>query len=282
MTSDSESVQKNPITPNTAQETSAQTSQSNPNISATSSVSTPPPAEAHCQITCKTEKTPWDKFKDGAEIVGICFLAVYAWYTIKMYCANKQAADAATSAAKSAEGANRIAQLSERAWFGSSNVEVELPRALRKGEKVPLVGELFVVRVFFDNAGKTPALNAKIATQGFIAPIEAGPHGEKAILFGMTEFRDSDYQVVGSVPPDFKVHRDIPVWSLRTTSENQKAILAPTHRAVVQGRGTYCDVANPKVTHWFTFCFYYVPDQGFSPYPRYNDLGDEDKPCHAE
>ena len=36
------------------------------------------------------------------EIAGVVLLGIYTWYTIKMYCANKEAADAAKSAADSA------------------------------------------------------------------------------------------------------------------------------------------------------------------------------------
>ena len=57
-----------------------------------------PPTYAHCQ-TCKTEKNWWDKVKPVLEIAGIGLLAVYTAYTIRMYRANKQSADAATQAA---------------------------------------------------------------------------------------------------------------------------------------------------------------------------------------
>jgi hypothetical protein len=55
-----------------------------------------------------SEKNWWDKSKPFVEIVGLVLLAIYTAYTIKMYRANKQAADAATTAAQAAKDANKI------------------------------------------------------------------------------------------------------------------------------------------------------------------------------
>jgi len=60
------------------------------------------PSETHQEITSKPEKNWWDKTKPSIEIAGVVLLAIYTGYTIKMYRANKQAADAATSAANTA------------------------------------------------------------------------------------------------------------------------------------------------------------------------------------
>jgi Ca2+/Na+ antiporter len=49
------------------------------------------------------EKDSWDRWKPLLEIVGIALLAVYTAYTIKMYRANKQSADAARDAAVAAK-----------------------------------------------------------------------------------------------------------------------------------------------------------------------------------
>lgn len=54
-----------------------------------------PPAPPSYQITCKTEKDWRDKVKFWAEIFGLVVLVVYAAYTVKIYCANQKAADAA-------------------------------------------------------------------------------------------------------------------------------------------------------------------------------------------
>jgi hypothetical protein len=62
-----------------------------------------PPPHAQHQITCQQEKHWWDKVKHWAEILGIVLLFIYTLYTIKMYRANKDAADAAKSAADTAK-----------------------------------------------------------------------------------------------------------------------------------------------------------------------------------
>jgi len=49
------------------------------------------------------EKDWWDRWKPLVEIVGIALLAVYTAYTLKMYRANKQSADAARDAAVAAK-----------------------------------------------------------------------------------------------------------------------------------------------------------------------------------
>src|SRR5580700_10895095 len=63
------------------------------------------PTPTKYEITCKTEKTKWDKSKPFVELGGLVLLAIYTCYTIRMYHANKESADAAKSAAETASGA---------------------------------------------------------------------------------------------------------------------------------------------------------------------------------
>jgi hypothetical protein len=109
------SRKKRNVTPNTGKESAKKGEQPNPPI-ATTSTPNPQgqPPHGHCQITCKQEKDWWDKTKPFVEIAGAILLAVYTAYTIKMYWANKKAADAAKSAADTA--ANQLV-LSERPWI---------------------------------------------------------------------------------------------------------------------------------------------------------------------
>src|SRR6266568_5768387 len=100
--SESEPIREKNTTPNASQKSETQANQCNPNIPITSSVPALPPAETHYEIACKKKKDAWDKFKEGAEVLGIATLVVYTIYTIKMYRANKEAADAAKSAADTA------------------------------------------------------------------------------------------------------------------------------------------------------------------------------------
>jgi hypothetical protein len=57
----------------------------NSNLSPTSSVPPLLAAETHYDITCKKEKDWWDKAKPFVEIIGLLVLAVYSFYTIKLY-----------------------------------------------------------------------------------------------------------------------------------------------------------------------------------------------------
>ncbi len=112
--SEPQPVRKNEATPNTEGESDVETGHSNNSIPSTASVPQPQPTKTRYHITYQPEKDWWDKNKRYVEIGGAILLAVYTFFTIKMYCANKQAADAATSAAKTA--ANEL-DLSERPWI---------------------------------------------------------------------------------------------------------------------------------------------------------------------
>jgi len=179
----------------------------------------------------------------------------------------------------------RLAQLEERAWFGTSETSLIVSRKLKPGEMPPLEGDFLEAKVEFLNTGKTPALNVRIATNGFVSPITFGPNGEQYIGLGFPQFRESDYQFGGNVPPNGAIFRKVRIWPQKVTKGNIIQLQKPTHRAFVAGRGTYCDVSNPEVTHWFTFCLFYFPvgdTPSFAVYPQFNDLGDEKKPCHAK
>jgi hypothetical protein len=202
--------------------------------------------------------------------------------------ANKEAADAAKSAADTAKDAMHIseslAQLSERAWLGTYKTELKLSHQPKPGEQVPFVGELLEARVEFLNTGRTPALNVRIATDGFVAPIEFGPKGEQYVGVGLTRYDDSNYQFGGNIPPGGAIYRDVRMWPQPTTQQNALDLQKPTHLAFIQGRGMYCDVVNPNVTHWFTFRFFLTLSGGepaFAVYPVFNELGDENRPCHG-
>jgi hypothetical protein len=120
MTLESEPIRNNNPTPDTEEKPEKQAKQANADVPVTPSVPTSPPPKTHCQITCKTEKNFWDNFKTVAEIVGIALLAVYTFYTIKMYCANKEAANAATTAAKATQESVGLQRKQYQATFRAS------------------------------------------------------------------------------------------------------------------------------------------------------------------
>lgn len=105
-------VSENNPSPNS--ETNKKTASANADIAPASAPAPQfPPSHAHWEITCKQEKNWWDKIKPLAETIALIALIVYTCYTIKMYSANKEAAEAARDAANVArqtlwatEGAN--------------------------------------------------------------------------------------------------------------------------------------------------------------------------------
>ena len=158
MNSDSDPIREDNETPDAHRESHVQASECYPDIPRTPSVPTSPPPKTHCEITCKTENNLWDHIKTGAEILGVILLAVYTGYTIKMYCANKEAADAAQSAAKAATNSVTLqqssSQIDQRAWVSVSDVSF-----------VPQV-DSFEVNIVFVNTGKTPAKDFTIHEAG--------------------------------------------------------------------------------------------------------------------
>lgn len=117
---------KNPIPennpePNTKDKAAEQSSTTPNEVPKTAALSksNPEKSQSHCQITCKQERDWLDHLKTVAEFLGLILLGVYTGYTIKMYRANKDAADAAKSAADTAA---RQLDLSTRPWVGIKGI----------------------------------------------------------------------------------------------------------------------------------------------------------------
>jgi hypothetical protein len=155
MTSESDLVRENKSTPNAGGETDDQAGRANPNVTPASSAPQPPPAETHYHITCKTEKDWWDKAKPVVEIAGIVLLGVYTLYTIKMYRANKKAAEAAKSAADTASSAliesQKSFKLEQRPYL------VPQPNGAPGFVQLPVAGSTARASLTFINVGHSPA-----------------------------------------------------------------------------------------------------------------------------
>ena len=144
-------VRQNNPTPDSGREPHKQTNPADPQVALTSGESEPPPPKAHCQITCTVEKDWWDKVKPLVEIGGIVLLAIYTIYTIKMYCANKQAADAATSAAVTAHDA---LTKSTRPWIAVDSFKSLVPPRVIKAKQTNIISVAFsneITRACFIN-----------------------------------------------------------------------------------------------------------------------------------
>lgn len=147
------SRKKRHVTPNTGSKPTQNSEHANPPITATST--SPPQYQAphhHCEITCKQERDWWDTTKDLAGIVGVLLLAIYTAYTIKMYCANNKAANAAASAADTAA---KQLELAERPWV-DADVRINGPLTF------DVNGANLNVLITLRNTGHSPAVNASI------------------------------------------------------------------------------------------------------------------------
>jgi hypothetical protein len=107
------------------------------------------------------QKDWWDRYKPYVEIAGVLLLGIYTLFTIKMYRANKQAADAATSAAATAkstlDSSSRSFRQEERAYAAVTNALMSNPPICQiPGPK------RVCVDVHCANSGRTPAIGIRI------------------------------------------------------------------------------------------------------------------------
>jgi hypothetical protein len=212
----------------------------------------PPPAVTHHHITYKPEKDWWDKAKPFVEIGGAVLLLIYTTYTIKMYCTNKEAAEAATSAANTATQALNKSidqfRVDERAWIEIERIEKTMVSA-----RTDKFGAAFRYRLYPKNIGKTEAhaieVSAPRSMQSSIG-LESNADNMK---------REQEMLLNRSTPGELPVVNPAP------------RVLAPGATAAVPfvmdgqephgewvsyliGRIDYADDFGVK--HWMEFCFY--------------------------
>lgn len=106
----------------------------------------------------KPEKHWWDKVKPFVEIVGIVLLAIYTDYTIKMYGANRDAADAAQRAVANAQEQFRQ---DARPYVWVTNNGLGQPEFIfdRTLTGAPMNTGQIVWTFHYTDYGKTPAYN---------------------------------------------------------------------------------------------------------------------------
>ena len=105
----SDPASDNKPTPDARREPAKESDQAEPPVLAASASPKPQPPHAHCQITYKKENNWWEKTKPFLEIAAAILVAVYTGFASAIYFANK-AADAATSAAQTADATLKISQ----------------------------------------------------------------------------------------------------------------------------------------------------------------------------
>jgi len=153
--------------PNAKREPNVKSEDTNKHVAAAVPAPQLPPSHCHYEITCKTEKDWWDKSKKWAEIAGVILLAVYTGYTIKMYCANQKAANAAASAAETAAKTLEM----DRPYVSIELVPTSDLEFTPEGQGYLRIGSTAV------NYGRNPALNAKIWVQ-FLSQAKSSPKSE--------------------------------------------------------------------------------------------------------
>jgi hypothetical protein len=164
--SDSEPIGNNDAAPNSSGESNVQNQNRNPGVAPTTPSSQLPPSHAHHKIACETEKDWWDKHKRWAELLGIILLAIYTGYTIKMYHANKESADAAKDAALAAKQSADTQENSFQMERRRAEDQEEAICRLRTDGMAALdhVGHVRVI-----NSGKTKARNVEAHVDTYLA-----------------------------------------------------------------------------------------------------------------
>jgi hypothetical protein len=199
--------------------------------------SEPPPSHPKC---CKPHKRKRDWFDYGKgilEIAGLVVLCVYAAYTIKIYRANKKAADAAKESSHTSAVTMR---LDEKAWL-IFDTDYSDRLKLRKSEEI-------FVPIQLRDIGKTPA--RKIDGFVVIEELKTGdaPRFDKSIFIPLR---------AGIIWPEFPQN----TMAMERTSE-KKPVIATSQKMdqyakgdlafAVWGRITYEDIFHES--HWTQFC----------------------------
>lgn len=147
MASDSETMSQDQPTPNRENEPSAHRNEAESRIAPRVTAPGLEPQKCHYEITCEAKKNWWEKAMPLVEMVGVILLGIYTAYTIKMYCANKEAADAAQTAAKAANlsAATEKSALEDvqRAFVSQTYTQTQ-------------ENNTWIVQVRWDNSGDTP------------------------------------------------------------------------------------------------------------------------------
>jgi hypothetical protein len=258
---DTQPVRENNPAPNTGAETNVDARNGDPLIPRVACIPATPPTVGKQEITCKPEKDWRDKTKFWFEIGGIVLLGVYTAYTIKMYCANRDAAIAATSASNTAANALRASveqfRVDERAW-----IEIEPPTpALKVPASDTYGGALFTYDFFLKNVGKTAAFGIAVRAPRAVFDGSLSLGDNKAGIDRMQKQLKSA-SILGKLAPSDEVI---------LLSERNSRTLGPgvksfspfqlygqepryeRYRFLI-GRIDYYDAFS--IAHWNTFCFF--------------------------
>jgi hypothetical protein len=145
-----------PIPPAPQGKENANKNATNPNSNAVPEMKVPP-SHARYKITCEKKRDKWDVAKLVAEFIGLAFLILYTLYTAGVYHANKEAAEAAKSAAEVARDAFVVGQ---RPWVKIKHRVIQplTFNVMRNAGPVAIM----TVEDTLENVGQSVALDVKI------------------------------------------------------------------------------------------------------------------------
>jgi len=291
---------KNPAV-NSIGEPNKESSQSKPEV--------PPPAG---------RQNWWDKAKPFVEIAGLAILALYTTYTIKMYYANRDAADAATSAAKTAKdtleevqkGSTDTHELAVQAKNQADQTRDVAAQALAQAQAINrLAGE---AKRSADTAKQSLAIQERpwVGYESLrIQPdIQANNFVESSLVVrnwghGPAIHTEVEYMMRGWCGEDFPKHPPLVAigpgsyatlmpGQTFSTANIRFPVTVPFDEAGIQAlkggkcilyayaRIRYSDISGFR--HWRHFCSWWQPDaKTFIGCATYND-GDEDYPDGKE
>jgi hypothetical protein len=220
----------------------------------------------------------WNDFKNELkraklflEIAAVVAGIVYTIYTIKMYRANKQAADAATKAANIAGDTLGSINLGQRAWLHLADIYVR-PGPTVTDKRYLIVGKPFWTHVTFENSGQTPALYVVGHVHKVFVRTQV-PQDWDGI--DSVDWDKVSRASLGTINPrSTQAYSDLVILDPLSKTDYDAIKLNKLHIFVV-GKLTYCDVFNPE--HWATFCDQLLAAGGWAICKNLNDIEPQDK-----
>ncbi|MFZ0639501.1 MAG: hypothetical protein WA020_03875 [Candidatus Acidiferrales bacterium] len=167
----------------------------------------PPPSVASAG---ETEKNWWARVKPFVQCAGVVLLAIYTGFTVAMYFANKRSADAARSAA---DTANESLHISERAYL---ILGIPVDDFQHKRTDIPII-----------NSGHIPSGIAKVVVHE--ATFRLDDPSEKILPFTAVierHWREATYQTIPVVPTGnlISVQVDLPALVQDQIASGKQAI----------------------------------------------------------
>lgn len=198
----------------------------------------------HCQVTCNKTRDWIDKGTLGLEGFGLFVLIVYTVFTGFMWCANKQAANAATSAAKTAAAALHFDQ---RAWIVVGRKTFQW----KPNERMIFPG-------FIVNTGKTPAKHSHSMIRAVFLSKDDIPEFDYSPGTGHPLVVSEDQLMYPNADNPLPIQ--IPVYKKGTMThevvlnnrQNDLAMASGDAYILIYGETTYEDVFG--VHHWLHNC----------------------------